>query len=106
MTAWLVLLVPGLLWVSSVLSQQNGGKNFVFPGQDSQDSQDSDSDNHTSFRLSEPVRKGFDSENVTEQEINNVFITIKLQNQKQNKFYTRNQYFCQDESHHGKLGQQ
>ena len=75
MTAWLVLLVPGLLWVSSVLSQQNGGKNFVFPGQDSQDS---DSDNHTSFRLSEPIRKGFDSENVTEQKINNVFITNQI----------------------------
>ena len=78
MTAWLVLLVPGLLWVSSVLSQQNGGKNFVFPGQDSQDSQDSDSDtdNHTSFRLSEPVRKGVDSENVTEQKF--VFIITQI----------------------------
>ena len=48
-------MVVALLCVNTVLSQQNGGKNVIFPSQDT--------DNHsTRFRLSEPVRNGFGSE--------------------------------------------
>ena len=58
-----MLVVLVLLCVTTVFSQQNGGKNVIFP------SQDQDTDNHSSrFRLSEPVRNGFGSENVTETE--------------------------------------